>query len=165
MRVAPDCKPPLTARHAPSPHTSTSQSPPPSNKKQSTSCAPARGPTQAQDPRAVSHGRRQAAPGARPRSRPPSRPAPHDTLPRQQQQDAEREESRRMSCHQQPAPPPIARCSKDFTTHQHRPGDHPGRPCPVPACSGQPLPGERRLSSPSGNRIFSLVNAGEREIV
>ena len=50
--------------------------------------------------------------------------------------------------------PSTARCSKDVTTHQHRPGARPGRPCPVPACSGQPLPGERRFSSALGNRVF-----------
>jgi hypothetical protein len=47
-----------------------------------------------------------------------------------------------------------ARCSKDVTTHQHRPGARPGRPCPVPACSGQPLPGQRRFSPPLRNRII-----------
>jgi hypothetical protein len=76
-----------------------------SNKTQSTaSCAPARGrrPAPAQDRRAAPHGRRRAAPGPRPRRRPPRRRSPtrHDTTP------ANRTEERRMSCHQQPAPPP-----------------------------------------------------------
>jgi hypothetical protein len=39
------------------------------------------------------------------------------------------------------------------TTHQHRPGARPGRTCPVPAYSWQPLPGERRFSSALGNRF------------
>ncbi len=36
-------------------------------------------------------------------------------------------------------------------------GHGPGRPCPVPACSGQPLPGERRFSSALGNRVFRSI--------
>jgi hypothetical protein len=51
--------------------------------------------------------------------------------------------------------PPQSRCSKDVTAHPHRPGARPGHPCPVPACSGQPLPGKRRFSSPWRKRIFS----------
>jgi hypothetical protein len=51
-----------------------------------------------------------------------------------------------------PAPP--SRCSKDVTEHPQRPGARPDRPCPVPACSGQPLPGKRRFSFPLQNRIF-----------
>ena len=57
-----------------------------------------------------------------------------------------------MSCRQQQAPPQ-SRCSKDVTAHPHRPGVRPDHPCPVPACSGQPLPGKRRFSSPLRNRI------------
>jgi hypothetical protein len=58
--------------------------------------------------------------------------------------------------------PSTARCSKDVTTHQHRPGARPGRPCPVPACSGQPLPGERRFSSVLGNRVFLAKTGCEK---
>ena len=60
---------------------------------------------------------------------------------------------RQMSCRQQTAPP-LSRCSKDVTDHPHRPGARPGSPCPVPACSGQPPPGQRRFSSPLRNRIL-----------
>ena len=86
-----------------------------------------------------------AAPGARPsrqtrHSDPPATPRTHDNWM------AARQTSRR-----QQTAPPQPRCSKDVTTHQHRPGARPGRPCPVPACSGQPLPGERRFSSALGN--------------
>ena len=76
----------------------------------------------------------------------PAAPAPHATLPRQQQQDGGRVLSSATG-------PSTARCSKDVTTHQHRPGARPGRPWPVPACSGQPLPGERRFSSPLGTEL------------
>ncbi len=40
--------------------------------------------------------------------------------------------------------PSTTPCSKDVTTHQHRPGARPGLPCPhpVPACSRQPLPND-----------------------
>jgi hypothetical protein len=34
-----------------------------------------------------------------------------------------------------------------------QPGARPDRPCPVPACNGQPLPGKRRFSSPLRNKI------------
>jgi hypothetical protein len=50
--------------------------------------------------------------------------------------------ARQTSCRQQTAPPP-PRCSKDVTAHPHRPGARPGRPCQVPARSGQPLSGRR----------------------
>jgi hypothetical protein len=79
---------------------------------------------------------------------PPPRPPQH--VPRTHDN---RMAGRQMSCRQQTAPPQ-SRCSKDVTAHPHRPGARPGRPCPVPACSGQPLPGKRRFSSPLRNRIF-----------
>jgi hypothetical protein len=60
---------------------------------------------------------------------------------------------RQMSCCQQTAPPQ-SHSSKDVTAHPHWPGARPGRPCPVPACSGQPLSGKRRFSSPLRDRIF-----------
>jgi hypothetical protein len=119
---------------------------PPSNKTQSTgSCAPARGrgPAPEQDRRAAPHSRLRAAPRLRPRRRPPRRRSPTRHVPRQQQQDEGKEDILSSA-----TGPSTARCSKDVTTHQHRPGARPGRPCPVPACSGQPLPGERRFSSP-----------------
>jgi hypothetical protein len=48
--------------------------------------------------------------------------------------------------------PSTARCSKDVTTHQHRPGARPGRLCPVPACSGQPRPA-REDSDAKGKKV------------
>jgi hypothetical protein len=67
---------------------------------------------------------------------------------------------RQMSCRQQTAPQQL-RCSKDVTAHPHLPRARPGSPCPVPACSGQPLPGKRRFRSPLRNRI-SPVNTPSR---
>ena len=75
---------------------------------------------------------------------------------------------RQMSCHQQTAPPQ-SRCSKDVIAHPHRPRDRPGRPCPVPACIGQSLPGKRRFSSRceqiflDARRVFvSSFSSGDR---
>jgi hypothetical protein len=124
----------------------------PSNKTQSTgSCAPARGrgPAQAQDRGAAPHGQLRAAPGPRPRRRPPRSRSPTRHVPSQQQQAGGNEDILSSA-----TGPSTAQCSKDVTTHQHRPGARPGRPCPVPACSEQPLPGERRFSSALGNRVF-----------
>ena len=42
------------------------------------------------------------------------------------------------------------------STSTHLPGARPDHPCPVPACSSQPLTGKRRFSSPLLNRICSL---------
>ena len=81
--------------------------------------------------------------------RPPRRCSPTRRVSRQQQQVGGKENILLSA-----TGPSTARCSKDVTTHQHRPGASPGLPCPVPACSWQPLPGERRLSPPLGNRIF-----------
>ena len=134
-------------RRSPAPAPAT----PPSNKTQSTgSCAPARGrgPAPAQDRCAAPHGRLRAAPGPRPRRRPPRRRSPTRHVPRQQQQAGGNEDILSSA-----TGPSTARCSKDVTTHQHWPGVRPGSPCPVPACSGQPLPGERRFSSALGNRV------------
>jgi hypothetical protein len=125
---------------------------PPSNKTQSTgSCVPARGrgPEPAQDRCAAPHVRLRAPPGPRPRRRPPRRRSPSQHVPCQQQQARGKEDILSSA-----TGPSTARCSKDVTTHQHRPGAGPGRPCPVPACSGQPLPGERSFSSVLGNRVF-----------
>jgi hypothetical protein len=41
----------------------------------------------------------------------------------------------------------------------HRPGARPRLPCPVPACSGQPLPGKRSFSFPLLHRISVLSSA------
>jgi hypothetical protein len=111
-RAAPERRPPLTARHAPLPRTSTSQG---------------RGPEPAQDRRAAPRGRRRAAPGSSPRSRPPRRHKPPRHAPRQQQQDGGKADVLSSA-----TGPSTARCRKNVTTHQHRPGARPGRPCPVP---------------------------------
>ena len=120
---------------------------PPSNKTQSTgSCAPARGrgPAPAQDHCPPQHGRLRVAPGPRPRRSPPRRRSPTRHFPRQQQQSGGNEDILSSA-----TGPSTAQCSKDVTTHQHRPGARPGRPCPDPACSGQPLLGDRRFRSES----------------
>jgi hypothetical protein len=96
---------------------------------------------------------RPAADRARDPPPPPPAPPPHPPrqAPRQQQQDVGRPDVLSSA-----TGPSTARCSKDVTTHQHQPGARPGLPCPVPARSGQPLPGERRLSPPFGEQSFSL---------
>ena len=132
---------------------------PPSNKTQFTgSCVPARGrgPELAQDRCDAPHGRLRAPPGPRPRPRPPRSRSPSRHVPCQQQQARGNEDILlSATC------PSTTRCSKDVTTHQHGPGARPGRPCPVPACSGQPLPGERRFSSALGNRVFRSLSLSD----
>ena len=61
---------------------------------------------------------------------------------------------RQTYCCQQTAPPQ-QRCSKDVTTHQHLPGSRPGRPCPVPARSGQTLSSRIRFIPAFGTEFFS----------
>ena len=91
--------------------------------------------------------RRSAAPrhtaggGPRPPPPPPA-PQPKPHTPRSPANNNRIEEEDVLSSATGPS---TARYSKDGTTRQHRPGARPGRPCPVPACSGQPLPGERRF--------------------
>ena len=88
------------------------------------------------------------APGARPRHRqsrhrdPPATSRSHDNWMA----------ARQTSCRQQTAPPP-PRCSKDVTAHPHRPGARPGRPCPVPARSGQTLSGRSGFSPAFGTEF------------
>ena len=77
-------------------------------------------------------------PGPAPAATRPAAATPHDKPPRRQQQDAARPDVLYST-----TGPSTARGSKDVTTHQHQPGARPGLPCPVPARSGQPLPGER----------------------
>jgi hypothetical protein len=90
----------------------------------------------------------------RARSTPTLPPAPPPRPPRHVPRTHDnRMAGRQMSCRQQTAPPQ-SRCSKDVTAHPHRPGARPGRPCPVPACSGHPPSGQRRFSSPLQN--FSI---------
>jgi hypothetical protein len=145
----------LAGRHRPrSMRRSPAASPatPPSKRTQSTgSCAPARGwgPSPAQDRCATPHCRLWASPVPRPRPRPPRRRSPTRHVPRQQQQAGGNEDILSSA-----TGPSSARCSKDVTTHQHRPGACPGRTRPVLACSWQPLPSERGgVSEPSQAQI------------
>jgi hypothetical protein len=149
MRAASDCRPPPTARHASQPRTAPAT--PPSERTQSTA--------------ASLHGeggqrrRRTASPrhtvccGPRPCSAPPPpRPAtsaPHDTSPDNNNKAGGKEDILSSA-----TGPSTTRCSKDVITHQHRPRARPGRSCPVPTFSGQPLPDERRFSSALGNRVL-----------
>ena len=96
-----------------------------------------------------------AAPGARPRYRPPR----HRDLPATSRTHDNWMAARQTSCRQQTAPPQ-PRCSKDVTAHPHRPGARPGRPCPVPACSGQPPPGRSGFRSPLRNSQPSCFYRG-----
>ena len=91
--------------------------------------------------------------------------SPTRHVPRQQQQTRGNEDILSSA-----TGPSTARCSKDVTTHQHWSRARPGRPCPVPACIGQPLPCERRFSSVLGNNWrmdflkFQIVQL-QREVV
>jgi len=91
-----------------------------------------------------------AAPGARPRYRPPRHSDHHATSRTHNNRMA----GRQMSCRQQTAPPQLC-YSKDVTAHPHRPGAHPGHPCPVPASSGQPPSAQSRFQHPMAEQNFS----------
>jgi len=91
-------------------------------------------------------------PGARPRHR-PARPTRHIDPPDTSRTHDNWMEARQTSCRQQTAPPQ-SRCSKDVTAHLHRPRARPGRPCPVPTCSGQPQSGRRGFSPAFGTEFF-----------
>ena len=90
-----------------------------------------------------------ATPGARPRHRPSS----HRNPPATSRSHDNWMAARQTSCRQQTAPPQ-PRCSKDVTAHPHRPGARPGRPCQVPARSGQPLSGRSGFSPAFGTEFF-----------
>jgi hypothetical protein len=92
-----------------------------------------------------------AAPGARPRHR----PSRHRDPPATSRAHDNWMAARQTSCRQQTAPPP-PRCSKDVTAHPHRPGARPGRPCQVPARSGQPLSGRSGFSPAFGTEFFYM---------
>ncbi len=95
------------------------------------------------------------SPGARPRYR----PTRHSDLPDTSRKHYNWMSARQTSCRQQTAPPQ-QRCSKDVTAHPHRPGARPGRPCPVPACSGQPQSGRSGFSPAFGTEsLFNLTLA------
>ena len=144
MREASDCRPPPTARHASQPRITPAT--PPSKRTQST-VAPLLGEGGQRRRRTVAQ-RHTACCGPRPCPSPaaprPATAAPHDTSPANNNKGGKEDIL-------------SSRCSKDVTTYQHRPRARPGRPCPVPAFSGQPLPGERRFSSALGNRVFSSM--------
>ena len=149
MRAAPDCRPPPTARHALQPRSSSTSHPPQQQGAVHRELRPGTGKGARAGAGPLRRATRPAAGPARARCRPPRRRSPSRHVPCQQQQAGGKEDIlSSATC------PSTARCSKDVTTHQHRPGARPGRPCPVPACSGQPLPGERRFSSALGNRVF-----------
>ena len=93
-----------------------------------------------------------AAPGARPRHR----PSRHRDPPATSRAHDNWMAARQTSCRQQTAPPP-PRCSKDVTAHPHRPGARPGRPCQVPARSGQPLSGRSGFSPAFGTEFFPPI--------
>jgi len=91
-----------------------------------------------------------ATPGSRPRHR----PSRHRDPPVTSSSHDNWMSARQTSCRQQTAPPQT-RCSKDVTAHPHRPGDRPGRPCPVPARSWQPLSGRSGFSPAFGTKFSS----------
>jgi len=93
-----------------------------------------------------------AAPGARPRHR----PSRHRDPPATSRAHDKWMAARQTSCRQQTAPPQ-PRCSKDVTAHPHRPGARPGRPCQVPAPSGQPLSGRSGFSPAFGTEFFHRI--------
>jgi hypothetical protein len=157
MRVASDCRQPLTARHASQPRSSTSH-PPQQQDAVHRELRPGTGKGAIARVGPLRRATRQAAgpARARPRRCPPRRRCPTRPVHRQQQQARGNEDILlSATC------PSTTRCSKDVTTHQHGPGARPGRPCPVPACSGQPLPGERRFSSALGNRVFRSLSLSD----
>jgi hypothetical protein len=97
-----------------------STSHPPQQKDAVHSCAPARGrgPAPAQDCCVAPHGRLCSDPAA-PR---PDTAAPHDTSPDNNNKTGGNEDILSSA-----TGPSTTRCSKDVTTHQHRPGACPGR--------------------------------------
>jgi len=74
--------------------------------------------------------------------------------------------ARQTSCRQQTAPPQ-PRCSKDVTTHPHRPGARPGRPCRSPPAAGSSCPAgadsaphsERNFPIDKSNLLLNLVKS------
>ena len=162
MRAASDCRsPPMmiilllffqkqkTARHASQPRSSTSH-PPQQKDEVHRELRPGKGKGASAGAGPLPRATWPAAGLARDPPPPPPAPPPqpHTTRPRQQQQAGGNEDILSSA-----TGPSITRCSKDVTMHQHRPGARPGRPCPDPACSRQPLPGKRRFSSALGNRV------------
>jgi hypothetical protein len=128
------------------------QSPPPATRHSPQGAVPRHGEGDQRRRRTVAQ-RHTAGCGPRPGPAPAAaRRSPTRHVPRQQQEAGGNEDILSSA-----TGPSTTRCSKDVTTHQHLPGARPGSPCPVPACSGQPLPGERRFSSALGNsRIFTV---------
>ncbi len=98
-----------------------------------------------------------ALPGPAPAADRPADTTPHDTLPANHNRTAGKADAQPSA-----TGPSTARCSKDVTTHQHRPGARPRCPCPVPGCSGQPLSGKRTFSSPFRNRSITVFASDHR---
>jgi len=99
-------------------------------------------------------------PGARPRHRPTRHSDPPYTPWKHDNWMPARQTSRR-----QQTAPPQQRCSKNVTTHLHRPRARPGHPCPAPDCSGQPQSGqtEPNLFRPAFGTVYGryvLVKIG-----
>jgi hypothetical protein len=149
MRVAPNCRPPPTARHVLQPRSSTTP-PPPVTRRSPQGASPRHGEGGQLGCRTVAQ-RHKACCGLQPGPVVdlPATAAPHDTSPA----NNNRPEEMRTSCCQQPAPPQCdaAKMSPHISIC---PDPVLASPCPVPACSWQPLPGERRFRSALGNRGF-----------
>jgi hypothetical protein len=146
MRAASDCRPPPTALHrrSPAPH-----QPPPPAKGRSPQLRPCTGKVASAGAGPLRRDTRPVAGHARAPPPPPPAPPPqpHTTRP---PPTTTRPEERRTSCRQQPAPPPrnAANMSPRISI-----GPEPVLAAHAPPTfSGQPLPGERRLSSALGNR-------------
>jgi hypothetical protein len=103
MRAAPDCRPPPTALHVSQPRTSTSH-PPQQQDTDHRELRPGTGKGAIADAGPLRRNTRQAAgrvPGPAPAAARPAAAAPLDTSPA----NNNRQEERRISCCQQPAPP------------------------------------------------------------
>ena len=125
MRAAPYCRPPPTARHASQPRSSSTSHPPQQQDAVHRELRPGTGKGARAGAGLLRRATRPAAgpARARPRRSPPRRRSPTRHVPRQQQQAGGNEDILSSA-----TGPSTARCSKDVTTHQHRPGARPGRP-------------------------------------
>jgi hypothetical protein len=99
MRATPDCRPPLTARHASQPRSSSTSHPPQQQDTVHRELHPGTG-KGARAGAGPLHATRPAA-GPAPADARPATAAPHDTSP----DNNNRPEEMRTSCRQQPAPP------------------------------------------------------------
>ena len=154
MRVAPDCRQPLTAWHVSQTFTSTSHPP----QQQDSDChavhrelcpgtgkGASTGVGRGQCCCSTTHGLLRATSGPAPAVVRPAVAAPHDTSP----SNNNRTEERKISCHQQPAPPPCdaAKMSPHISI------------CPEPVLATHaqsPTAAGSGCKSPLGNRNFFL---------